>query len=144
MSIISRTIELFGSLGQYSTNETISCQAKKFSVDILVTVLINATPPPTSRPNLEMLSSKPLDTREVISFKFIVALQEDEESFDGKMIYSPSWGRVVSASGIAFNRDDKSMDCNCEGNSPTRYYAWCVCHGSYCSQNSTSTYYSSH
>ena len=52
-----------------------------------------------------MLSSKPLDMREAISIEFIVALKEDQESFDGKMIYFPSWGRVVSASEFAFNRN---------------------------------------
>ena len=73
-----------------------------FGVDILVTVVINAPPP---RPNLEMLSSRPLDMRAAISIEFIVALEENQESFNGKMVNFLSWGRVVSASEIAFNRN---------------------------------------
>ena len=65
--------------------------------------MINA--PPTPGPNLELLSSKPLDMRAAISIEFTVALEENQESLDGKMVYFPSWGRVVSASEFAFNRN---------------------------------------
>ena len=52
-----------------------------------------------------MLFSKPLDMRAAICIEFIVALKENQESFNGKMVYFPSWGRVVSASEFAFNRN---------------------------------------
>ena len=76
---------------------------RRESLNILVTVVINA--PPTPRPNLEMLSSKPLDVRVAISIEFIVTLKENQESFNGKSVCLPSWGRVVSASEFAFNRN---------------------------------------
>ena len=59
--------------------------------------------PPTPRPNLEILSSKPLDMREAIFPEYIE--RESKESFNGKMVYFLSWGRVVSASDFAFNRN---------------------------------------
>ena len=69
----------------------------------VVTVVINSSPTP--RPNLGIPSSKPLDRREAISIEFIVALKQDQESFDRKMIYFLSWGQVVSAGDFAFNRN---------------------------------------